>query len=110
MPSYPFVRMDLLSPENIQRYQKEGFRILKLVPHWVDGGTTPDIVYVQLDGRVPAIPHGLLPLVVTHALALSQRAQGQILVQRIVIDLDRFLDIQGITTNDVWQVLTQRFA
>ena len=107
-PGYPLIVVDVRSAENVDRYRKEGFRVLSIFPDIGSGLASWDIVYLKMQGRI--IPREHLPLIVTEALALWKRAQGAARPYRIILDSAPYFEIKGIRSEDIWEVLQNTFA
>ncbi|MBI3615788.1 MAG: hypothetical protein HY211_04630 [Candidatus Omnitrophica bacterium] len=108
---YPVVEIKPLVPGAAEKYRANRYQViqLKLAPREVpiDSNT----VYVQLpSGSDRLIPVKFLLLVVSEAIARWQRAQGAVLTSPMILPAAPYLNAAGLSLDDIWDILSTRFA
>ncbi len=115
LPGYPVVTIERYqggySDDDAAYYRDLNIDVIRLVAYHEGAEAHADVVQIQGLGGIDELTiRNLLPAIITGALAAWSEAQGKPLANPIVLDVAPYLNIQGLTVEDVFQVLSERFA
>ena len=114
IPAYPVVMIELYhkdSSDDAAAYYRGHMDVIRLVAYHEGAEARPDVVQIKgLDGVDAPTIRTMLPAMITGALAAWWEARGKPLVDPIVLDATPYLNIRGLTVEDVFHILSERFA
>lgn len=111
MNGYPVIEIRPLSAEAVAQYQADGYQVVQVKLEPRKPILDPNIVYVRLPaGSERLIPKKFLPLLVTDAVALWQKAKGKRLSSPIILPAAPYLNARGVSFQEIRRTLTDFFA
>ena len=111
LPGFPIFALSLLNPENLDRYQKGGYTVIRLVVDQPKAPPSSDTIYVKVTLPGQPVPEEVLPPLITDALAAWKEAQGRLLPKKLILDVQVYIEgARGLTADEVWKVLFSHFA
>ncbi len=108
---YPVIEIKPLSAETAARFQADGYQVVQVKLEPREPVADPNVVYVRLPaGTERLVPKKFLPMLVTDAVALWQKAKGVALSSPIILPAAPYLNARGISFQEIRRTLTDFFA
>ena len=103
---YPVIEIKPLSKETAEQYRTEGYQVIELRIEPREPVLDRNIVYVRLPaGSERLVPKKFLPLLVTDAVALWQKAKGQPLSSPIILPAAPYLNSRGVSFREIKELI-----